>query len=247
MSIDISTFLLEIMNFLILLWILKKFFYLPVLNLIQKRRNEIEAQLHEAEQLKIDSLALKQQYETQLLQWQDERIKAEEVLQQELHSRKDEMLLKLNNELKQEQQKQWVVFEKQQAEWQKQAEWQALKQGAKFASGFLSSLASPELESRLFDLFIQQLEQLNTDERRQLNMAMDKASDIDVYSCYPLHEEQQKNLHELLESLLNKKINLLVKQDGSLICGLKLSFGERVLHANIKHELVFFTDTSYEL
>ena len=42
MEVDWTTFALEIINFLILVWILKRFFYHPVLDIIARRRICIE-------------------------------------------------------------------------------------------------------------------------------------------------------------------------------------------------------------
>jgi len=42
MELNWSTFLLEIINFLILVWILKHFFYKPILDVIAHRRADIE-------------------------------------------------------------------------------------------------------------------------------------------------------------------------------------------------------------
>jgi len=43
-----STFLLEIINFLVLVWILKHFLYKPVLDVIARRRSGIEKTLADA-------------------------------------------------------------------------------------------------------------------------------------------------------------------------------------------------------
>ena len=43
MELSGSTFVLEIINFLILVWILKRFLYKPVLGVIAKRRKSMTA------------------------------------------------------------------------------------------------------------------------------------------------------------------------------------------------------------
>ena len=40
-----STFLLEIINFLVLVWLLHRFFYRPVLDIVAERQRQIESSL----------------------------------------------------------------------------------------------------------------------------------------------------------------------------------------------------------
>ena len=49
MQLDWSTFILEILNFLILVWILKRFLYKPILTMIAERKAAIEQTLATSE------------------------------------------------------------------------------------------------------------------------------------------------------------------------------------------------------
>lgn len=66
MELNWSTFILEIINFLILIWILKRFFYKPVLEVIARRRAGIEKTLEDAQALHNEAKALQKQYESRL-------------------------------------------------------------------------------------------------------------------------------------------------------------------------------------
>ena len=48
MELSWSTFALEIVNFLVLVWILKHFLYKPVMDVIARRRADIESTLADA-------------------------------------------------------------------------------------------------------------------------------------------------------------------------------------------------------
>ena len=48
MQIDWFTLVAQIVNFLILIWLLKKFLFRPVQNVMKKRENEITSRLEEA-------------------------------------------------------------------------------------------------------------------------------------------------------------------------------------------------------
>ena len=74
MELNWSTFLLEIINFLVLVWILKRFLYRPVLSVLDKRRKSIEESLNEATNRHTQAIALEQQYKQRLEEWALEKI-----------------------------------------------------------------------------------------------------------------------------------------------------------------------------
>ena len=63
MEFDWTTFTLEIINFLILVWILKRFLYRPILDVIAKRRAGIEKTLADAQRIETEAIEIKQQNE----------------------------------------------------------------------------------------------------------------------------------------------------------------------------------------
>ena len=73
MELNWSTFLLEIINFLVLVWILKHFLYKPILDVIARRRAGIEDRLAKAQQLHDEANTLKTEYENRLVDWEHER------------------------------------------------------------------------------------------------------------------------------------------------------------------------------
>jgi F-type H+-transporting ATPase subunit b len=79
-----STFILEIINFLVLVWILKRFLYKPVLAIIARRREGIEKAMADANDLNTQAHDLQQQYENRLSDWEGEKQKAREALGHEI-------------------------------------------------------------------------------------------------------------------------------------------------------------------
>ena len=73
MDFDWTTFILEMINFLILIWILKHFLYQPVLNIIDKRRAGIDQALAQAKRTEEEAEALKQKNEQFLVAWENEK------------------------------------------------------------------------------------------------------------------------------------------------------------------------------
>jgi F-type H+-transporting ATPase subunit b len=66
MQLDWSQILTQIIGFLLLLWLLKKFAWKPILQLLETRRNKIGAEFDKIEVTKQEVAQLKQEYELQL-------------------------------------------------------------------------------------------------------------------------------------------------------------------------------------
>ncbi len=247
MEFNLSTFVLEIINFLILIWILQKLFYKPLLNVIAKRKQFIDQSLADAKNLKKEAEQQRSLYEDRQKLWEQEKQSAMTALQRQLDVEKATQLYQLNTDLEQERQKAKVTLSRQQQELQQQAEKQALQNGAKFASLLLEQTAGPELERRLFTLTLNKLTTLPEICKLNLTTPENKKSVvIKITSAFPLPIDMSQQLEQKLEGLINNRLNFQYHQDTALIAGLRLDIGAWVLNANLLHELIGFTEFDYE-
>jgi F-type H+-transporting ATPase subunit b len=243
LELNWSTFLLEIFNFLVLVWILKRFLYQPVLNVITQRRATIENQLAEAEQHHEDADALKEQYEHRLADWEQERQKAMDKLMHEIEEKRLHQLEKLKAELAQEEEKNRVARSRQDKQTMREIEQRALQQGAEFASRLLAEAAGPELENRLFDLLLDGLTALSAD---QINILSNKWGEspehILVTSAYPLADDKRNRLEDILSRVTSLSAPVHYEQDAKLLAGLNITIGAWVLQLNVRDELQGFEE-----
>ncbi|MBK8119475.1 MAG: hypothetical protein IPK39_09970 [Sulfuritalea sp.] len=84
MEFDWTTVILEMLNFLVLIWLLKRFFYRPVQAVIEKRRAASEKILTDADARHREADALKGDYEQRLAQFAKERELAMAKLDEEI-------------------------------------------------------------------------------------------------------------------------------------------------------------------
>jgi F-type H+-transporting ATPase subunit b len=268
LELNWSTFALEIFNFLVLVWILKRFLYQPVLNVITRRRETIENQQAEARQLHADADALKERYEHRLADWEQERQKAMDKLRLELEENRLHQLENLKAELAQEEEKNQVARSRQDKQLIREIEQRALQQGAEFASRLLTEAAGPELENRLFDLLLDGLSLMPADQisdlsnkwgdspERILVMPADQISDLSnkwgdsperilVTSAYPLADEKQHQLEETLCKATGLSAPVFYERDAKLLAGLNITIGAWVLQLNVRDELQGFMEFAH--
>lgn len=243
MELNWSTFVFEIINFLVLVWILKRFLYQPVLNIIARRREAVEKQLADAKQQHAEADILKLQYEHRLADWEQERQKVTDKLMHEIANTRLQQLKKLNAELAQQEEKTRVARARKNKQLMREVEQRALQQGAKFASRLLAEAAGPELENRLFDLLLDDLGALSTDQIDIINNKWGESPEhILVTSAYPLTEDKRQQLEQTLSAVTGLSSAVHYQQDEKLLAGLNIAIGSWVLQLNVRDELRGFME-----
>ena len=247
MELNWSTFLLEIINFLILVWILKHFFYKPVLAVIARRRRSIEKKLGDANVLHADAVALKSRYENRLVEWEKERQAAHTSLDKEIETERIRRLDALQTTLAEERQKAQVIEQRTLKASRLRAEEAALAQGAQFSTRLLSLAAGPEMEQRLLDLLLKELSSLTPEQLIALRAAAAKTADrILVASAYPLDNDTRLSLERTFVSVLAVTTPFHYEQDKAILAGLRVTMGAWVLGANLQDELKSFAELVHE-
>jgi F-type H+-transporting ATPase subunit b len=247
MEFNSSTFILEIINFLVLIWILQRFFYKPILAVIAKRKAFIDQSIIDTQLLQQQAEKQRSLYESRQQLWEQEKQVALSALHQQINVERRLQMEQLKADLIEERTKLNVTLQHQQQAFQQQSQLQALQNGAHFASLLLKQSAGPELEARLVMLLLNNLKALpETCNLCQQMLANKKAIAIKVTSVYPLSTEQQAQLEQQLAELINSPITLQYQQEATLIAGIRLDIGAWVLNANLQHELIGFTEIANE-
>lgn len=243
MELNWSTFILEIINFLILVWLLSRFLYRPVLKIIHKRRREIQEKLDAADQVRNEAEALKGEYQDRLTDWEREKHDAGQQLEKEIATERGRRLAELKRELEREREKAGVLNRRQMEEEKLLQERQALQLGAAFSSRLLTRLAGPELENQLIDLLIADLQELPEEKRQSLRNSYAKGNTgITIDSVFPVTADKRHKIEQVFNSVFNQDIHCAYRQQPELIAGLQIRVGAWLLQANLRDELGYFAE-----
>jgi len=247
LELNWSTFVLEIINFLVLVWILKRFLYKPVLDVIARRRAGIEKTLAEAEKLQVNAERLQEQYEGRLADWGRERQQAREAMVREFEVERASKETELQTILEQEREKAVVTEARRQVDAIRKIEETALMQGARFATRLLEQASGPDTEARLVELVITELTRLPPEHITALRKSYGKTPEaIVVVSAFPLPDDQRQRLKQALATVTRPNLPLRFEQNSELLAGLRITIGAWVLGANILDELKGFTELAHQ-
>jgi F-type H+-transporting ATPase subunit b len=241
MELSWTTFILEIINFLVLVWILKRFLYKPILEVIARRKAGIDKQLADAKALHAEAQQLQQQYESRLADWAEERQRASQALAEELETERAKRLEELRGDLDREREKSAVAEERRQADILHNLERTALRQGARFATRLLEQAAGTETHLRLCELLIKELSELPPERIASLRSSTGQVPDsARVVSALALDDAQRERLQQALLPLIPPDTPIHFDQDPGLLAGLRVTIGSWVLAANLRDELEGF-------
>ena len=243
MELDWTTFILEIINFLVLVWILQRFLYKPVLNVVTQRRAAIAKNLEEAQAAQNAASSLKEQYENRLAEWQKEREEARRQLRGEIDAERQKLLEQLQTELAEQRQKDKVLAARRNEDLLRDARQEALRLSEQFAAKLLTRLAGPAVEGRLLDMLLEDLARLPDAQRQTLLEAQrGTQSPVRIVSAFPLSDSQRQVLISALQKLLAAQVACEFGEDPALLAGASIHIGAQRLQASLKEELRFFGD-----
>lgn len=247
MAIDWFTFFAQIVNFLILVWLLKKFLYRPVLEAMAKREERIAARLEEARAKALESESEKQRYL---------------AMQQELDARKSEEMQKAKAEAERFKEELLAVA-RQEVSIQRSAWLSGLKKeetsflaetSHSIADYFqvlsrnaLRELAREDLEERIVSVFLAKLESHDRDAIEELSIHVSGAREpLVITTAFALSEEQQARLIEKLEQIVGPVHLFEFVVDRSLLAGIAVEVDGRKIHWDMSEYLKKFQNSLKE-
>jgi F-type H+-transporting ATPase subunit b len=224
MQVNWFTVIAQIINFIVLVWLLKRFLYKPILKAIDEREDKIAAQIKDAEAK--DALAKKEQAEF---------VKKNETFDKE----KKELMDKAIAETKEERQKLLEdarneatglrsKLEKSLIEMQENMNRDIVQKTQQevfaIARKTLSDLASLSLEEQSTNTFIKRLSELTNGEKKQFLEAFKKDSNtILVQSTFDLPEKQQAAIKSAVNEIITTETHFKFKTAPEIISGIELT------------------------
>ena len=194
MSIDWITVAAQIANFLVLVWLLKRFLYRPILDGIDAREAEITARMREAETVKEAAKAREEAYEEKLRALNVAQADMMETVRRKAEEQRDTLLADARAAMAQEQ-----------AGWQAQLAAEADKYAARLqgigADALLSltrkaltDLADDTFEERVARHLIARIEPVTAD----LRTAAGQATEAVISSRAPLGSDVRETLRSAI-------------------------------------------------
>ena len=218
MELSLTTFILEMINFLVLVWILKRLFFAPVKRVIEERKAAVAKILKDAQDTKSQANQLRVQYEGRLREWEAVKAKSQGELDKSLSEEKEKRLKQIEASLTSEREKVRAQEDRKAAEMRDRLERDAIKQSLEFASRLLRGLASPELEERIIRLALDRLHGLRETDRGMLG---NKDRACVVRTAFELSNGQKEGIRNAIKTEVGADCGAEFLTDTSLLAGIR--------------------------
>lgn len=229
MLIDWFTVIAQAVNFLILVWLMKRYLYQPILKALDAREQRIAAELADADNKKKEALAEREEFKRKNEEFDNqraglmsqasgeaatERSRLMEAARQEA----DELRHKLNDKLSSEYRNLHDEIAR-----RTRAEVFAI------ARQTLGELSGTNLEARIVEVFVQRFRELDDRERSRLAAVAAQGDTVDVRSAFELDPAQHTAIERAIKAVLGASRPVQFETVPNLIGGVELILhGEKV-------------------
>lgn len=243
MELDWTTFILEIANFLILVWIMNRLLYKPVMNAIAARRDGLARTAAEAQRLREEAVDLEARYRSRLTEWEREKEGLRKEMLVELSADRTRLEAALQLSLDQERDRARAILDQDLQDRLREMEELALDQGSRFVTRLLEEVTTPELEGRLQELFLSTLATLSAEQLRAIAEALSEPGvPVRAASAFVCPDKRRTEIRRSLAESCGYRGTIEFIEEPALLAGLQLTAGPWILDATLRGELGFFKE-----
>jgi F-type H+-transporting ATPase subunit b len=257
-NINWSTLLFQIINFLVMVLILTRFFFKPVVRILDERSKKVTSALDEAQRREQEAAEIRTQYEKKLAETQEQVLAMKQQAQEDVDQARQRVL----DDTRAEIQKMREKTERELGE----ARHQAIIQHQHELGSLVTTLSGqlvqetggvPFQKASLED-FVTRLIEMPSEEYRRALAALEAtaeagaeasadASDgasgegevlhVQLVSAYEADAESIARIEQRLQEMTGRQVTIRRKVDPSLIAGARMRFGDVVIDGSVAGQL----------
>lgn len=223
MLIDWFTVAAQIVNFLILVWLMKRYLYQPILRAIDAREQQIASQLASAEAQRTEAEQLKREYQQKNEQIESQRASLLQTATDEAHATRHRLLEEARAAAQALAAQQLAALENESHNLSSEIAQRAQQEVLAIARKTLMQLAATNVEDCAIEVFLRRLRELDTDTKERLTEKLrDAQSPLLLHSAFELTEAQRHQISETVRQSLGPQATLAFETKASIVCGVEL-------------------------
>lgn len=234
MAIDWFTLCAQIINFLVLVWLLKKVLYQPVLHAMAERQAKIAARLNDAEEKAAQAECEKREFLG--LQQQLKASAADEMMRakKEADQFRDELVAAMRREIEANRAQLLASLAKEKESFLKETSLTIAKGFHRLATNTLRDLAGDDLEKRVLTVFLSELGKLSPGDNAQISSFIAETGDqVTVTSAFALSSLLKDEIVRTLESMWGENLTSQFLVDESLLAGIHIEIAGKKIEWDV--------------
>jgi F-type H+-transporting ATPase subunit b len=242
MLIDWFTVIAQAGNFLILVWLLKRFLYKPVLAAIGAREAKIAATLKSADVKKAEAQLERDNFKEKNDAAEAQRAALLHKATEEANAERQRLLDAARRDAAALRAKLDAALKSERAEVNREIVNRIQQEVFALTRQALADLADASLEDRIVDVFVLRLRQIGTEERAVLLPAKPGVSSACVTSAFDLAEPKRAAIETAIKERLGAQIQIIFTTEPGLVSGIELSTDGRKITWSIAHYMASLSE-----
>jgi F-type H+-transporting ATPase subunit b len=230
MLIDWFTVGAQALNFVVLVWLMKRFLYQPVLDAIAAREKRIADQIADAAAKEAQAATERKTFEDKNTAFDQQRASLLDKATADAGAEAGRLADEAQKAALALADKHEHALASQAAHLKQTIAGRAAHEVFAVTRKTLSDLANADLESRMVEVFNRRLRELPEPAKKQLAVALRPGTDAAlVRSHFELAADQQAAIHDAINVAFSAEVPLRFETAGDAVCGIELSAGGQKL------------------
>ena len=230
MLIDWFTVIAQIINFLVLVYLLKRFLYGPIIRAMDERERKIAFSLEGARKKKDEADLEAKDYRRKNREFDEHREEMFSQIKEEVEVRRKDLINEARNQVDAGRTKWYEAIQREREAFLQDLRRRAGRQTCAISRQVLKEMADVDLEDHVIHVFIKRLLSLNKDETEALKESIHRLPQkISVRSAFKIPGKPAGEIKEVLRNQADGHVDVRFEVSPDLICGIELKFqGSRI-------------------
>lgn len=227
MEIDWFTFGAQVLNFLILVGLLRHFLYGPITAAVDRREQEIESRITEAESRRREALEEAEALREERRRLEEEREERRREVEREVRRLREGLLEEARDEALEARHRWQETLRRERESFLADLRERIAREAYRVLREAVAELADQELETRMAGRLLVRLDELPPAERAELVAAASEEGRVVVTSRFPLGEGVREELRDALEELGLPEVDVDWETGPEVGAGVEILAGDR--------------------
>ena len=238
MLIDWFTVAAQIVNFLILVALLKYFLYDRIIKAMDERQQHIAARLDEAERLRQEADAEAAVHRQKQHELEAKRAELLAQAKADADSQRQELLAKARQEVESLQDRWQQAIRDEKDAFLRDLRQRTSQQMLAMARHALRDLADAELEQQMLAAFLDKLQTLDAEAWEAMAMTQQDAKQpLVIHSAFAVPQAARQRLQHLLQERLGEAVTVRFETAPEVMCGIELQTDGQKIAWSLEHYL----------
>jgi F-type H+-transporting ATPase subunit b len=235
MKFDLWTIIFQIVNFVVLLFILKRLLFKPIREIMEKRRKVISDALGNAANTKQEAERLKEELKEKLRDQKNLRQETEAGMRAEVDEQRKQLIDAARKDAEKVVEKERAVFEMEKKKFEDGLREQAVETVSRFASNILKDISDEDLHRSILRKFQGKVKDIASELAE--TMPAGGAITLKVAAAYSLNGDETDAIRKAFETALGAGVTLSFETDAALIAGVAVRADDKIYDFSLQGQI----------